>query len=353
MIMKKTNSERLYYLDFLRIISAFAVVFLHVCAQNWFNVSYNSYKWNILNIYDSLVRWCVPVFVMISGVLFLQKDKTIKELYSKNIFHIFLVLILWSFIYSVVELFQNNLTIKDSVILFIKGTGHLWYLKMILGLYILIPIIKRVVQDKKLTKYVLSVIFIFSMFLPQLIYVIGVKYETLLKIFNDIMKYNIFTYSLGFIFYFILGYHINNTVISDRNKKVIYVLGLAGFLFTAISTYLISKYTKTNNSMFYDFCSINVALESIAIFVFAKDINYKFSIKSEKFKRIITSLSKYSFGCYLIHMLVIKELSYFGLNTLSFNPIISVIFISFIVIIISFGISALINNIPFLKKYVV
>ena len=60
--------------DGLRILAAFAVVVLHTVATLFMD-SYPSSDWNVANVYESLVRWSVPVFFMISGALFLNKGK--------------------------------------------------------------------------------------------------------------------------------------------------------------------------------------------------------------------------------------------------------------------------------------
>ena len=78
--------------DGLRILAAFAVVVLHTVAPLFMD-SYPSSDWNVANVYESLVRWSVPVFFMISGALFLNKGKELNlgRLYKKNIFRIFLI----------------------------------------------------------------------------------------------------------------------------------------------------------------------------------------------------------------------------------------------------------------------
>ena len=90
------KNNRIVYFDYLRIIAIFAVIVLHIAAHNWHGTDVNSFEWQMFNIYDSIVRWGVPVFVMISGALFLGKDISIKKLYNKHIFRIFLSLIIWS-----------------------------------------------------------------------------------------------------------------------------------------------------------------------------------------------------------------------------------------------------------------
>lgn len=96
------NKKRIIQFEVLRVIVAFGVVMLHTSAQR-FNESFLSAEWDARNLYDSLVRWSVPIFVMICGALFLDSKKKInvKKLYTKNIAHLFFILVLWSIIYGV------------------------------------------------------------------------------------------------------------------------------------------------------------------------------------------------------------------------------------------------------------
>ena len=73
----KTNGRILYF-DFLRIFATFAVMVLHVAGQNWNGTSVPSFEWQTFNLFHSITRFGVPIFVMISGALFLNK----RELYT-------------------------------------------------------------------------------------------------------------------------------------------------------------------------------------------------------------------------------------------------------------------------------
>ena len=71
----KTNGRILYF-DFLRIFATLSVMVLHVTAQNWHGTSVSSFEWQTFNFFNSIVRWGVPIFVMISGALFLNERET-------------------------------------------------------------------------------------------------------------------------------------------------------------------------------------------------------------------------------------------------------------------------------------
>ena len=81
--MKKNNY--VFYLDFLRVLSMFAVIILHVAAQNFEKVTIGSFAWNVFNITDSLVRWSVPILIMISGVFFLDKASELIKKGAHNV----------------------------------------------------------------------------------------------------------------------------------------------------------------------------------------------------------------------------------------------------------------------------
>ena len=81
------KQERVMYVDLLRVISMISVIILHVSSCMYAILDIESINWFVANIFDSLVRFGVPVFVMISGVFFLNQNKEygFEKLYNKNI----------------------------------------------------------------------------------------------------------------------------------------------------------------------------------------------------------------------------------------------------------------------------
>lgn len=83
--MEQTQPQRIAYFDVLRILATFAVIVLHLSAQHWADTDVYSRSWQAFNLYDSAVRWAVPVFVMISGALFLSGSQSIGHILKKNV----------------------------------------------------------------------------------------------------------------------------------------------------------------------------------------------------------------------------------------------------------------------------
>ena len=154
---------------------------------------------------------------------------------------------------------------------------------------------------------------------------------------------------MGYGFYFVLGHYLNKTVIRRRSKTILLVLSGIGFVFTFAIHALIARKTGVPCENYYEYHMVNVAFEAIGVFLVFQSGKYN----REKLNAVVCSLSKQSFGVYLIHPFVLSALAILGLDTLSFHPILSVPVISIVVILISFAFSYVANKIPFINKWLV
>jgi len=348
------KENRVVYADILKIFATFSVILLHVSASNWGLVRIETFEWKVFNFYDSLVRFGVPIFVMLSGMFFLKQDKEIsyKNIYRKYIFRIFTAFIFWSTFYSLyINLSNNDNLNKDIIIRIIKdiitGHYHLWFLFMIIGLYIITPMLRKIVQnDRKATEYFLLLWLLFTVVLPIII-----KIPALVKLNVIISKLN-FYFVLGYVGYFIGGYYLETYTICNRVRNVIYSLGILGIISTIVLTYNISMMQGKANGILYGYFAPNVMFVSVAVFIF-----FKYEISKIKFNRrslkIINTLSSCTFGVYLVHDFFNIILSKNGLNTMTFYPIISVPSIAILIFILSFAVSYIISKIPILNKYII
>lgn len=345
------QSDRVVYFDYLKVFAAFMVVILHVSAQTFYVADVNSIEWQTSIFYHG-IRWSVPVFVMISGALFLDKENSVKKLYFKYCFRMVTSYIIWSVVY--VLFFHEYKGERDLVIALINGYYHMWYILMIIGLYICVPIIKMLVENEEIMKYYMLLSFVFAFFVPWIttltydfaneLLIGGVK-----AISSDIssMCMNVVT---GYVSYFILGYYLNKTDFNKQRRKLIYLLGLIGFAATVGFNLLVALKTQVFCEKYDGYFNVNVLLQSIAVFVWFKYQKYNWN----KLNLFIHKLSKYSFGAYLVHALIIGQLNVrFGLNASSFHPVISIPCLAVLVFVISMIISAILNQIPIIKKYIV
>lgn len=353
------KAQRLIYADLLRVIATFVIVILHVSGSNWNNVPVSGFEWKTFNFYNSISRFSVPVFVMISGMFLLDNKKSLplKKLYSKNILRVVTSFTFWSAIYSV---FNNILkfktfnteVIKHMVISFITGNYHLWFLFMIVGLYIITPFLRKITEseNKFLIEYFLILAVIFQIIIPVLSKIPAFSEKSV--IVDTIINKVSMNFVLGYVGYYVAGYYFKTYDTPQKLNYAIYILGILGFISTYTLTDIISQNKGIADGAFYSNFSPNVMFSSIAVFILFKDKVGKIEFK-ERTRKIITIYSNCSFGIYLVHDFFITIFKKIGFSTVSFNPITAVPIISMSVFTISFLVSFIINKIPFLNKYIV
>ena len=209
------RKEKIVYFDLLRILATFAVIVIHVCAEGWY-LDTNTLSWEIFNFFDGISRWAVPIFCMISGALFLDVDKKIntKSLYTKNILRIVTSFIFWSVIYAVLSAFiKNEWNIVEIATEILKGHYHMWFLFMIVGFYIAVPIIRKITENKNVAIYFILVSFVATFLIPQLLNFRPFSYA------GSIVEKMKFKITMGYTPYFIMGLYIHKYGVSKKLKK--------------------------------------------------------------------------------------------------------------------------------------
>lgn len=145
------------HLDLQRAAAAIAVVLLHAVALYWATVPLRSGAWLILAFLDSAVRWCVPMFFMITGALFLTRSRPVtpRLMITRSIPRLLVAFSFWSVAYNLFEPFQKGrpLTVLSFVKGLPRGYYHLWFLPVMMGLYLLMPVLWHIFTNRALARY--------------------------------------------------------------------------------------------------------------------------------------------------------------------------------------------------------
>ena len=347
------GNQRIQYLDLLRVFGSFAVVVSHVACQFSGVINVHTKEWMYMNIYIGVVQWCVPVFVMISGACLLGRGIELKRILKKNIVHLLIVFLVWSSIYAGIEMCkESKVGIEFFVSKIIFGHYHMWFLYMLMGLYLIIPILDCIIEHRNVTTLFLGLGFVFNFVLPWIYMVIGKFSGPLVGAVLSAVANMKMQLIIGYSFYFVLGYVLNRIDLSCFPRWILYVLGILGGVATVLLTRYMSYKSGSLNEEYYNFLTLNVCLQSVAVFVLAKE----FTAKSNKFSgRGMTSfLSKCSLGVYLIHPMILEYLNgSMKINALSFNPAIWIPIFSGILFFVSILFIWLLKRIPIVGDYLV
>ena len=330
--------------DVMRIIAIIAVIGIHVSAANWYQDTINSY-WLINNFINALVHpWAVPLFLCITGALLLKKDIDCKMIFRKYIPRILLCLIVWHFIYYFS--FGNTISIENIFIAFKKmligkSFSHLWYLYLLIGIYILIPILCKLVKalDRKQLIYLLSILFVVTILVPS------IKMFVKIDLSVYITPFKVFTLN-EYIFFLLLGYYLNNYEI--KNKIFTKVLPIIS-LILIIGNAWYGNHLSIINQVTITFAKTNTIISVLAVITIFIVIKRAFAKKESK---IITKIGELTFGVYLIHFWILEFLAKYHLTANIINPIFGNILFIIFTFVLSCFISYIISKVPYLRKII-
>lgn len=336
------------WLDNARILAIFGVILLHTSLRVE-SPSLGSVDWWIIDLYGSLTRWCVPVFIMISGVLLLDKNKkeNLSIFYKKRLSRILWPLLFWSVLFlawdfmkgfargeppSAVALAKNFLAGKPY--------PHIWFLYMMLGMYLFTPFFRKIIRSSTNRDLEFFVLVMFIIAATHVLY----------TAFYPTNGAGIFiTLFLDYIPYFMMG-HLIRQSIKQPSKWVLWVIFGLSFLATAFGCFYTGiKSNLITGMYFYENLSISVIPMSISAMLLLK--NWEKPI----FSNILTQkTAALTLGIYLVHPLVLELFRHktIGISVMLFNPVISVPVISILVFATSLLCVWIMSQLPYIKRVI-
>ena len=351
--MVAKENKRIFSLDFLRILAVCAVVMIHISADflKEFDKTSVGFLWG--NIFSALSRFAVPVFLMISGALMLDENKNLptKKIMKATV-NILILTFSWSLLYTVGYnvvkpiVFNEPINIINILGTFFNGHYHMWYLYVLVGLYLITPILRTFVKIENagmIRNYLLfSIIICFAVsFINEFINIYN--YGT--NLFSEFILNFEFNYIYSYLIFYVMGWYIVRVGLKKITRIIIYVAGLLGALTTFVCTYF--YYIKEMNCYFIENNSLNIFFYSLAIFVF---VHYLFKNRQITLGKFSLKMSKLTFGVYLIHCIFLFALKMICENIENSLLAIFVIFVGGVGL--SFVSVFVMSKIPLIKKMV-
>jgi len=327
-MMKK---ERIFYYDFLRAFAIIGVIICHV--DMFFGPLTTPLEIIAQQTFHDIGRMGVPIFLMISGALLLNKDYEITFFLKRRMNRIVYPFIFWMTL-IIASLIFIKYSYSEIWNVFIGNDSITWYFWMIIGIYLAIPILNSFIKEYKETglKY----------FIIIWLFVMG------LQTFNryPLIPFLTLDFFANYIGYPMLGYYLSQKTFKTKNSRVC-VFALIIFLIS-ISTYVYSHYVGSGlMNMIYLNIPIVLMVSSIFVIVRLLDESNKFnSIKNNAIGKIINSISVYSYGMYFSQL--------FGLKVCSLiNPHSNLLFplIFTFIIFTSWLLPYIVSKIPYLKIF--
>lgn len=333
--MTQTSRTREIWIDWMRVVACFMVIVVHSTEPFYLGgdgsliLTKTDAIWS--SFFDSFVRACVPLFIIASSYLQFPLHYSAGEFLRRRAVRILIPFVLWTVVYALVwgEPVEN---FKNLLMNFNYAAGHLWFVYMLIGVYMLMPLLSpwaEKVEKKELQVYL--GIWLFTTLIPLLrdwlsggefavIYgPSGLPRQTLFPLWGEASwnGYGTFYYISGFVGYMLLGLYFRKFVGELSWKKTLaiaipaYLAGFAisfgGFLRRVLETAegtfpvggLVEKAVWWETTWCND--TIGVVLMTVAWVLIFK----KCKSDGKFYSKVLLPVSKASYGIYLSHLLVL------------------------------------------------
>lgn len=346
-------SDRVASLDIIRVLAIVMVLVTHA-AESFYISSVGALSikpgdefW--VNLFNSASHACVALFVVVSGSLLLPIKESPSGFYLKRIPKIFIPFLIWSVLYLLLPLLwggTNIEAVKDNgsrlLYTFSWASGHLWFIYMLIGVYLIIPIISPWIKDcsKQFEEFFLGV-WLFSTLYHFLTLHIPDRMMLGQTFFSEFSSIYYFS---GFLGYAVLGHYIKVHLRWKRATSL--MVGALTYTLGFLMTYFLFEHQLDTAKTLEDLtlslrsCTINVALMAIGIFLMLKDIN----LANVKIRSLFFEVSKFSFGIYLAHMLILPHIN--QLLGSVFNTPVTILLVSLITLVLTYLVVKIISYLP-------
>lgn len=354
-IMQRNKSEKDISLEIVRIIALFFVLFTHtgsIGSKIYTEMEAGTTEYFMFMSLDVLRMICVPLFLMISGVLLLNREETLKEIFKRRILRFVVVLIFFSFIQILWSMYTDTNYIFDLGNIFksvYKGEirGSYWYLYLFLAYLLILPFLRAIAIRMNNSGW------IYLLVVSTMVDVIGLVQYQYSNLYCSFYNYISFVNAYAFL-YPLLGYGAYKEIQKNKldfKKIVLLVFGLL-IAILLIDNLVYSEYLKVGE---YSEAHIwrFTAFMSVAIFLLILNGMRDRKIP-ELAKKIIIWIGNSCFGIYLFENIIesFTMKIFVALNNCTGIIIISCIIYIFSTIIIGSVFVSLIKKIPYVSKFI-
>ncbi|HUP99838.1 MAG TPA: acyltransferase family protein [Aeromicrobium sp.] len=332
------------WLDLARVVATVAVVVLHTSSSVVSSAATGSPAWWTGNLYDSATRWCVPVFVMISGALLLDERRSegIGTFYWRRSSRIVAPLVFWAAAFTVWKAYLAQaegaaFSWRDGLLDIALGRPfyHLWFLYMLLCLYLVTPLIRLLVRRLTRPALLALVVALFAVSAAAQLAGLTERAERIWPL-----------WFLPFVSYFVAGHLIVTS--SRRGGRlvawVVFVLAAAAtaaWYFRAAGTEGVSE-----NIVVHDYLGLTVIPMAFAVFWLLRGAEVNAARA-----RALAALAALTLGVYALHPLFVEIIRRHW-PLADRLPLVSIPVVAALIVATSLGVTAMIRRVPVLRGVV-
>lgn len=278
--------QRLFWADALRVVAAFAVVFLHVAAERITHMLPGDPEWWSVVICRAIPSFAVPCFFMLSGMFLLDPDRNVntKKILRAGV-RFAIAFTFWSAFYPL-AFSPHRLYLGQ----FLKGPVHLWFLPALASCYLVAPGLRAIARDRKAEEALLAVVFFLLCVTTTL--------RALSDSFRRVMPTTIAVFSFP-AFLVLLGDYLHRSPLDGIRRRLLLLAGTGGLLFCIVITGFFAKEGREADFIL-GARHAPVVLFSASVFMLFQSAFAKEPFSARR-RSIVSEIAKSTFGVYLVH----------------------------------------------------
>jgi len=264
----------------------------------------NSGAWWTAAGINALTRFCVPIFILISGALLLapRAGMPVRTFYRRRLRRVGIPLAAWSAFYLGLRAFTapEGLTLRQGAIDLATGKPyyHLYFLFVLAGLYVITPFLRLVVLNARPRMV--------GLFAAVLL-AIGVADQALSMLLKT-GQTNAVTQFLPYAGYFVAGWYLQQLPLTRRLVRGAAVAVVAGVALTTVGTWALMNLTPWADAYEYFVMPLSPSALMLALGAFVLFRSLAESMPSLTGSTVVRRLSELSFGVYLVHPAVLTQI---------------------------------------------
>lgn len=325
------------------------VLLIHTSADVLRGGAVGSLYWLEGLFWNSLSRGAVPLFLLCSGALFLDPDRpvTVRHIWRRNIPHLLLALAFWALAYRfapyVTRGFPRADELRENLLTLLRGgqEGHLYFLTIMLLVYAALPVTRAfcVRADEKALRYALGFWLVTGVLLPT------AKSLGLFRSIQGIILQWPLPLAWACIGCTVLGGALDRRPLRVRPAAC---MAIGGWLICFVGTWLLSRHAGTLQTQLLEGLSPGPCMLAAGLFSLCAQKAGRLRAAGA---RLVQTLSRASFGIYLVHLFVLRLLCRCGLSAGLCRPILSILLLAALCGAGSFLIWLPLSRLPWVRRW--
>ena len=307
--------KRMLSFDIIRIVAILMVVMVHTSLNlvAYYDPQTQNAAFQVGNLFGGLARAGTPMFMMLSGALFLDEGRDFdpRRFFRKSLLGLLRLLVFWTLFFAICSAVAKPLIegrpvdmalFWDCLLSSNADYPHLWYMFMLAGAYLAIPVLRLYVKAKN-RRYILGLIIIstIAQFFAQTAEVFTLKLKYGIINFMDLFYLD---YFIGYVPYLMIGWYLSAFPPKGKARIALIGAGAAAAVIIVVGVPRWIHDIPNIREYIAEIGTLPAMVYGVGVFTLISSLAGERETRS----RVLITMSRTAFGVYILHMFFLKNI---------------------------------------------